>query len=358
MTFYYNEFDPKAAAWLRELIKAGQIPPGEVDERSICDVQPSDLAGFVSCHFFAGIGGWPYALRLAGWPDDKPVWTGSCPCPPFSSAGKKQSCPECGCAKPFPCPWRTGYFTCSGCDHSWFADARHLWPEFWRLIAECQPAIVFGEQVASADGRVWLVGVRGTLETVGYAVGAADLCSAGVGAPNIRQRLWWMAHADLLRCDQQRGGSGPSLREAREIFGTDDNCTASRLGHAEELGWHFERNHNDAAKRAEFASGIGSSSRGLEGHAGDGDNRNQPGWFDTAAAGPTHATGSVSRFWDDYDLIRCLDGKARRVESGTFPLASGVPGRVGILRGYGNAINPELAKIFIQACEEARGEIT
>ena len=32
---YYNEFDPMAAAWLRELIKAGLIPDGEVDERSI-----------------------------------------------------------------------------------------------------------------------------------------------------------------------------------------------------------------------------------------------------------------------------------------------------------------------------------
>jgi len=31
MSAYYNEFDPKAAAWLRELIKAGRIAPGEVD---------------------------------------------------------------------------------------------------------------------------------------------------------------------------------------------------------------------------------------------------------------------------------------------------------------------------------------
>ena len=72
---YYNEFDPFAAAWLRELIKDGQIADGEVDERSIVDVRPDDLRGFTQCHFFAGIGGWSYALRLAGWPDDAPVWT-------------------------------------------------------------------------------------------------------------------------------------------------------------------------------------------------------------------------------------------------------------------------------------------
>src|SRR5512147_3187208 len=88
MAAYYNEFDPFAAAWLRELIKAGHIADGDVDERSIVDVQPADLVGFTQCHFFAGIGGWSLALRLAGWPDDRPVWTGSCPCQPFSQAAR------------------------------------------------------------------------------------------------------------------------------------------------------------------------------------------------------------------------------------------------------------------------------
>lgn len=56
MSAYYNEIDPFATAWLRELMKAGHIAPGEVDTRSIEDVVPSDLAGFRQCHFFAGIG--------------------------------------------------------------------------------------------------------------------------------------------------------------------------------------------------------------------------------------------------------------------------------------------------------------
>src|SRR5688500_1564499 len=116
MSAFYNENDPKAAAWLRELIKAGLIAPGIVDERSITDIQPHELSGFVQLHFFAGIGGWPTALKLAGWPDDKPVGTGSCPCPPFSRAGKKKSCPACG-GRPIPCPVRTGYFICLQCEH-------------------------------------------------------------------------------------------------------------------------------------------------------------------------------------------------------------------------------------------------
>ncbi|MFX5084551.1 hypothetical protein ABTC40_18100, partial [Acinetobacter baumannii] len=76
---YYNEFDPFAAEWLRVLIMFGHIAPGDVDERSITEVSPDDLRGYTQHHFFAGIGVWSLALRGAGWSDDRPVWTGSCP---------------------------------------------------------------------------------------------------------------------------------------------------------------------------------------------------------------------------------------------------------------------------------------
>src|SRR5690242_446719 len=191
MPEYYNENDRFAAAWLRELIKAGHIAPGEVDERSIQEVRPEDLQGFTQCHFFAGIGGWSYALRLAGWPDDRPVWTGSCPCQPFSSAGKRGG----------------------------FSDDRHLWPDWVRLIRECRPPVIFGEQVASPDGLAWLDLVSADLEGAGYAVGAADLCAAGVGAPHIRQRLYFVAVAE-----EQRAGRLPAL------LGREDERDSRRDG--------------------------------------------------------------------------------------------------------------------------------
>lgn len=168
MSAYYNEIDPHAASWLRELIKSNRIVPGEVDERSIEDVLPSDLKGFTQCHFFAGIGGWSYALRLARWPDECPVWTGSCPCQPFSEAGK-----------------RTGT-----------ADERHLWPALFHLIAESRPSVFFGEQVASKDGLAWLDTVQADLEGADYPIATFDLCAAGVGAPHIRQRLYFVAHSN------------------------------------------------------------------------------------------------------------------------------------------------------------------
>ena len=206
MTAYYNENDPKAAAWLKELIKQKHIAHGEVDERSITEIRPADLEGFKQCHFFAGVGGWSYALRLANWPDDKPVlWTGSCPCQPFSVAGKGK-----------------------GLD-----DERHLWPAFRWLIAQRRPSIVFGEQVASKDGRKWLSGVRFDLEAMGYGVGAADLCSAGEAAPNIRQRLYWVANSSSMPGAQQ-------LDEPRQ-------------------GSRRKTSPKDSAKCSGFGSGLGNA---------------------------------------------------------------------------------------------------
>ncbi|HHG6003289.1 TPA: DNA cytosine methyltransferase [Pseudomonas aeruginosa] len=133
---YYNEIDPYAAQWLRNLIAAGHIAPGDVDERSIEDVHPDDLKHYTQCHFFAGIGVWSLALRRAGWPDDRPVWTGSCPCQPFSAAGKGAG----------------------------FDDERHLWPHWHWLIGERRPPVIFGEQVASKDAEPWLDLVQADME--------------------------------------------------------------------------------------------------------------------------------------------------------------------------------------------------
>jgi DNA (cytosine-5)-methyltransferase 1 len=366
-TAYYNEHDPRAARWLRNLIEAGLLPDGSVDGRDIQEVTADDVRGDRDCHWFAGIGGWPLALRLAGWPSDEPVWTGSCPCPPFSSAGKKQRCPECGGARPVPCPRRTGYFICLQCEHAWHADDRHLWPEFWRLVRDCRPAVIFGEQVASPDGRIWYAGVRASLERLGYAVGCADLCAAGageeaegllvcgdqgrwerivLGAPHIRQRLFWVADSQGARRDQQRRNAGSS-----HVSGI------SR--------WNESPDGRDPL-RMEYASGDGRLQgwpepvgRGVAGGRGTGGlgHASGDGW-EQGATGSSRPESDVGRpgvgFWSAYDLIPCRDGKARRVEPGSFPLAHGVPGRVGRLRGYGNAIVPEVAVTFIRAYREAR----
>ena len=171
---YYNENDPFAAAWLEELIADGAIPSGWVDQRSIVDVEPDDLAGFVQCHFFAGIAGWALALRMAGWPDDRPVWSGSPPCQPYSVAGRKKG----------------------------DADPRNLWPEFRRLIEARRPPVVFGEQSANAAG--WIVSVRSDLGALEYAMGTVPLEATLVGADHRRERYYFVADTDRFDGDGSR----------------------------------------------------------------------------------------------------------------------------------------------------------
>ncbi len=173
---YYNEIDTLKAEILREAIRANAIAPGDVDERSIVDVEPNDLVGYTQCHFFAGGGFWSLALRQAGWHDNRAVWTGSCPCPSFSAAGKGEG----------------------------FADPRHLWPAWARLIRQCHPTTIFGEQVSAAIGHGWLDLVQTDLEAQEYAVGKAVLGACSVGAPHIRQRLYFTA--TCATCGGANGG--------------------------------------------------------------------------------------------------------------------------------------------------------
>lgn len=244
MVSYYNEIDPYAAQWLRNLIANKLIADGDVDERSIRDVAAADLHGYTQCHFFAGIGVWSYALRLAGWPDDRPVWTGSCPCQPFSAAGKGAG----------------------------FADERHLWPEFHRLIAECRPPVVFGEQVASKDGLGWLDTVHADLEASGYAIGAADLCAAGIGAPHIRQRLWFVGErlddtAGARHVGALAGAEGEAWDEARLRLSGEGRGSGG-LADAQHNDWRADEPGRGPQGRT--ADGWGGADGGLADACNDG----------------------------------------------------------------------------------------
>ena len=348
MVSYYNEIDPYAAQWLRNLIANKLIADGDVDERSIRDVAAADLHGYTQCHFFAGIGVWSYALRLAGWSDDRPVWTGSCPCQPFSAAGKGKG----------------------------FDDDRHLWPEFHRLIAECRPPVVFGEQVASKDGLGWLDTVHADLEASGYAVGAADLPACGIGAPHIRQRLWFVGERldDTAGARHDRALAGPEgeardearLRLSGEGRGSGGLADADNARLEGRIGMP-ERADQCAVKAGSLEGGLehtsslgrergqatapgydddGSAPGGAEGQHGAG--LAGPHWLHQDGARPTDGQ------WRDADWLFCRDGKWRPVEPGTFPLAHGAPARVGRLRAYGNAIVPQAAAEVIGAYLDAR----
>jgi DNA (cytosine-5)-methyltransferase 1 len=379
MPSFYNEIDPYAAAWLRNLIKAGLIPDGEVSTQSIVDLRPSDLSGFDQCHFFAGIGGWSQALHLAGWAPDRPVWTGSCPCQPFSVAGKG-----------------------AGTD-----DPRHLWPHFHRLIAACRPPVVLGEQVAGKAGYGWFDGVRTDLEATGYAGRAVDIPALAVNAPHIRQRLYWVA-CDMADATSARLQGSSNAGKCATGMGSQqpsgDSCgdhmaDAQQHGHGRETSpAHHDRQEGDGP--TDQHGGRGGSSvcshmadadqggRGRRPRDGDGKRDGQTGERDedhrqpaggsedhldvadanvsglrqrhgnNPPAGHGHPAAPEGRsgHWDDYIWAGGSDGKARRIEPCIPLLANGVSNRVGRLRAYGNAIVPPLAAEVVKALMETLDE--
>lgn len=300
MAAYYNEIDHFAAQWLRELIRGGHIAPGDVDERSIEDVHPNDLRRYTQCHFFAGIGVWSLALRRAGWADDRAVWTGSCPCQPFSAAGAGNG----------------------------FDDERHLWPHWHYLIEAVRPGLVLGEQVAGKIADPWVDLVQTDMEGLAYAFGAVAFPSASVGAPHIRDRTYWVADAS---------SAGLPTCERDDVCGTgrrQERRTVEQCG--------------GASERLEHAQGDGRKQRRTKSSERSIERRREPNELVIVDANTGLATGPTNGVWAAADWLLCRDGRWRPVEPGSFPLAHGSAGRVGRLRGYGNAINAYQAQILIE----------
>ena len=372
---YYNEIDSKAAAWLKQLIKNGNITPGEVDERSITEVSPDDLNGFDRVHFFAGVGTWDYCLNESGW-GDEPIWTASLPCQPFSSAGK-------GLGK---------------------ADERHLLPHFLNLVRECGPATIFGEQVASSEvvgseleasfivavqqggfskankiakrlvaqkgftfSSRWIDDLYAEMEAEGYSVWHTVLGAHSVNSPHIRQRLYWAANSvnhsgerSLGRIDGEAQSCEISNREsiaiAGESCGTGEHVRGRANGNEQRPQGRAraERTDKFTVGQDGMVNGLGNAEGERFGEARQLGSRPEERFADAGA---------------DIEWIYCRDNKYRPVKPGIFPLVDGITrgmvhssdpsepinanatqeARAIRLKGYGNAIQAQTAIAFITA---------
>jgi len=291
MAAYYNENDQQTAAWLKELIKRKLIADGDVDDRSILEVSPHELTKYTQHHFFAGIGGWSYALRLAGWPDNRRALTGSPPCQPFSAAGKQLG----------------------------IKDERHLAPKFLELVAALRHSVIFGEQVAIATSKDgWLDDLLDVLENQGYATGAAVLPAASVGSPHIRQRIYF---AGVLRV-------GNSYKPGLERHSRDGNVNwqEEQAGLAPEAGGSYRLADSDTMHANVSRDASAATSQ-----------RTEP------------CDGSPSNLWEAVEWASCGANQVRPLQPGCQPLAHGIPSRVVRVRGYGNAIVPQLAAEVIRS---------
>jgi len=362
MTAYYNEFDSKAAAWLRQLIINGDIADGVVDERSITEVQADDLNGFTQHHFFAGIGVWSYALRNAGWGDDRPVATASLPCQPFSAAGNQKG----------------------------KADERHLLPHFLELVGQCNFHTIFGEQVESAIKHGWLDDLQTVMERESYTVGHCILGAHSVSKPHIRKRTYWVAHSKTRRWGKEQSnsrGCGEGVGAEKHEAGGFESGRDDGIGMANSDGLRSEgqcRGGQDGIAEYSEDSRVGNAQH--DGHttgeirSGDvqpSEKRRSKG--SDISGELTGASGrekpeSVSRCatgrdreQDSIEWLYCRDEKYRPIKSGIKPLVDGLArgvvhscdsvieanasaeARTIRLKGYGNAIVAPVAEEFIRA---------
>lgn len=343
--------------WLEQLIKNGDITKGDVDDRSIEEIKPQDVAGYDRCHFFAGVGTWDYALNRAGW-GDRPVWTASLPCQPFSSAGKRKG----------------------------GKDERHLLPVYLELVKKCRPNTQIGEQVASSEivgteleasfviavqngdyakanklakrlvaqkgftfTSRWVDDLHAEMEKAGYAVGYDVLGAHSVGAAHIRQRLYWVANNCCERHKEQQSIKGVSQQTHEHddrkntsrgsLLANPENCRG-KGGLSEIPGSHEEQQTRQESRQNETKQPIYGGA--------------------------------------DIEWLYCRDNKYRPIKSGIKPLVDGVAGKLVQggdtsapievnntqearrmrLKGYGNAIQAQTATAFIRAVVLAQQEQT
>lgn len=303
MTAWYNENDNAAADILETLMGLNVIAPGVVDRRSIVDVQPADLVGFTQHHFFAGGGLWSVAARLAGWPDERPVWTASCPCQPFSQMGRRGG----------------------------INDSRHLWPHLFRLWSAFRPSVGFGEQVTGPSGRAWFDGICSDLEGINVAARAFDIPACSVNAPHERNRLYWCA-VDEKRCALDNAG-----RAGLEGLGRHGSGPAGRaISHR-------------STSSANVRGGVSSDASGFIGWQG-----NESIWQQSDNGFDSRISSGFDP-WAGSEWIECHDQKARRCKPGIRFLADGIPGRLDLWRVAGNAIVPALAAEVIGAFMDVYG---
>jgi DNA (cytosine-5)-methyltransferase 1 len=351
MTAYYNEFDPKAAAWLRELIKDGQIAPGVVDERSVCDVRPDELIGYEQIHLFAGIGTWSYALRQAGWSDDRPVWTASLPCQPFSSAGSQRG----------------------------FEDDRHLWPVVFDLIKECRPSCIIGEQSASKSALKWWDSVSNDLEAASYATAAVDMAAGGVGAYHQRHRLWWYATSTLANSTSDRLIGSGAIRAIKERWQPEPQFTRQLQDGLEGSSAVCAMDNTNRERLEKSSQSISNKSeqftadlRGNFSAMGDtdgqlptsnitGSGNNRDG--STGQISTTEDRSSCPPVWANTHWLQCSDGKYRASDQDIYPLSGLVGMARGSIRGklerglaelFGSEIDPEIIKGITKGIDATR----
>lgn len=268
------------------------------------------------------------------------VLTGGFPCQPFSLAGKRK-----------------------GTD-----DERYLWGEMLRAIQEIKPRFVIAENVfgiTNIDGGLVFQQVCLDLEAEGYEVQPFIIPACAKNAPHRRDRCWFIAQNPLFsRC--VHGESNEERAEVRE-FG--DTCTRSADGIHLSKGDATNTNSRGTQTR-EVRKVLGQSDtqgktggfvndalqgnatdsgyKGLQGSEFNGTSQGRK-WNGDESYGSTtklHQVSQWSNFPTESPICGGDDGIPTQLDGITFP-----KWRAESIKGYGNAIVPQVAYEIFKALE-------
>lgn len=309
-------------------------------------------------HFglFEGIGGFALAARRMGW---KTV--GWCEWEEFPQQVLRYHFPEAeGFGDITKTDFRkyadtvdilTGGFPCQGFsvsgDQKGTEDERYLWPEMYRAVREIGPAIVVAENVSgilSTEGGVVFEQVHTDLEAEGYEVQAFILPAAGKNAPHKRDRVWFVAYSESRwqrRLQNPRSTAGPCESSKPPgsvcgiLSGRTSADTAQQNGTENEISAGRQTADECTNGNRAIANANGVRQRGK------GDGKREPRQFDETCK---------DHDWRNFPTqspIYCGDdGLPEELDGITIS-----KWRRETLKGYGNAIVPEIAVAIFEAVE-------
>ena len=196
---------------------------------------------------------------------------------------------------------------------------RDLWPEMFRIIKECRPTWVVGENV-SGHIKLGLDAVLSDLEGQGYGTRTFSISASSVGANHKRERIWILAHA------------GRALRQGSQFGEKNENETEKENANfAQRSGEASAADVADAFKR-NVEAGRERRRAIREGHQGEG--------F------PGDATGRGENPWEGWWTVEPEVGR----------MDHGIPKRVDRLKCLGNSLIPMIPYLIGKSIMETYHE--
>lgn len=246
------------------------------------------------------------------WRNDDIIITGGFPCQPFSSAGKRKGT----------------------------SDERYLWDAMFRTIKEVQPKFVIAENVygiTNIDGGLVFEQVCVDLESQGYEVQPYIIPAASKNAPHIRKRVWFIAVRSVTdtRCEYS-------------WFKEKSKWASSNITRCSED--EYSRSLENCPKCGNVTNTNGSRFQAF-------DNQKpivgQKGGAKTFSRNSVESVYSRKTNWENFPTQSPIcgrnDGIPSQLDGITFP-----KWRNESIRGYGNAIVPQVAIELFKQLEKIR----